>query len=85
MIEPTETESKQTLDRFVEALLAIDEEAGRDPESVRQAPRTTPVGRLDEVTAAREPNLSWRRRTSDADGHGKGAHRSAQIVTLLKK
>jgi len=59
MIEPTETESKQTLDRFIDAMRAIAEESKRDPEKVKHAPYTTPVRRLDEVKAAREPNLRW--------------------------
>ncbi len=59
MIEPTETESKQELDLFVEAMRAIAEEAQRDPELVRTAPHTTRVGRVDEVTAARRPILRW--------------------------
>ncbi len=54
MIEPTETESLQTLDAFAEALLQIAEEAREDPDLLHEAPRTTPVGRLDEVKAARE-------------------------------
>jgi glycine dehydrogenase subunit 2 len=57
MIEPTETESLETLDRFVEVMLGIAELARTDPEQLRQAPRTTPVGRLDEATAARRPDL----------------------------
>jgi glycine dehydrogenase subunit 2 len=60
MIEPTETESLETLDAFVAAMRQIAEEARRDPEVVLNAPRTTPVGRLDEVGAARKPNLRWR-------------------------
>ena len=59
MIEPTETESKETLDRFAEAMLSIAEEATTNPEQVRRAPHRMPVGRLDEVKAAREPNLRW--------------------------
>jgi glycine dehydrogenase subunit 2 len=59
MIEPTETESKETLDEFVEIMLAIDEETKTKPEFVRAAPHTTPVGRLDEALAARKPNLRW--------------------------
>ncbi len=59
MIEPTETESRETLDRFVDALLAIAEEAKRTPELVRRAPQRMPVERLDEVRAAREPNVRW--------------------------
>jgi len=60
MIEPTETESKQELDLFVEAMIAIAEEAERDPELVRTAPHTTRVGRVDEVLAARKPVLRWK-------------------------
>jgi glycine dehydrogenase subunit 2 len=54
MIEPTETESKETLDRFVEALLKIAEEAHTTPDLLKEAPHDTPVGRLDEVKAAKE-------------------------------
>ncbi len=54
MIEPTETESKQTLDTFVAAMSEIAEEAVNEPELLRTAPHETPVGRLDEVKAARE-------------------------------
>ncbi|MEX1336948.1 aminomethyl-transferring glycine dehydrogenase subunit GcvPB [Hydrogenibacillus schlegelii] len=60
MIEPTETESKETLDAFIAAMRAIAEEAERDPALVRSAPHTTPVGRLDEAKAARQPVLVWR-------------------------
>jgi glycine dehydrogenase subunit 2 len=60
MIEPTETESKPTLDAFVEAMLDIAQEARRDPALVKGAPYLTPVRRLDEVKAAREPVLSDR-------------------------
>ncbi len=60
MIEPTETESLQTLDAFVDALVAVAREAETDPELVRTAPHDTPVTRLDEVTAARKPDLRWR-------------------------
>jgi glycine dehydrogenase subunit 2 len=54
MIEPTETESKQTLDRFVDALLKIAEEAKSDPSLLKEAPHFTPVGRLNEVKAAKD-------------------------------
>jgi glycine cleavage system P protein (glycine dehydrogenase) subunit 2 len=57
MIEPTETESIETLDRFAEVMLEIAEAARTDPESLKRAPLTTPVGRLDEATAARRPDL----------------------------
>lgn len=59
MIEPTETESKETLDAFVDALLRIAQEAKEDPELLHQAPHTAPVRRLDEVRAARQPKLRW--------------------------
>jgi glycine dehydrogenase subunit 2 len=60
MIEPTETESRQELDAFVDAMMAIDAEARRDPEVVLKAPHTTPIRRLDETAAARTPVLRWR-------------------------
>ena len=59
MIEPTETESKHTLDHFIAALRAILAEAAATPDLVRTAPHTTPIGRLDEATAARRPVLVW--------------------------
>ncbi|MCL8208530.1 MAG: aminomethyl-transferring glycine dehydrogenase subunit GcvPB [Actinomycetia bacterium] len=60
MIEPTETESRQTLDAFADALIRVAEECARDPDTVRTAPHRTVVARLDEVAAARQPNLRWR-------------------------
>ena len=60
LIEPTETESVETLDAFADALIAIAAEAESDPDMVRGAPHTAPVKRLDEATAARQPNLRWR-------------------------
>jgi glycine dehydrogenase subunit 2 len=60
MIEPTETESRQTLDAFADALIRIVHECRTDPDLVRSAPHTTVVGRLDEVAAARRLNLRWR-------------------------
>jgi glycine dehydrogenase subunit 2 len=60
MIEPTETESKESLDEFAAALLRIAEEARSEPELLHGAPTTTPVGRLDEVAAARNPVLCYR-------------------------
>jgi glycine dehydrogenase subunit 2 len=60
MIEPTETESKPTLDAFADAMLAIAAEAQRDPDLVKRAPHDTPVRRLDEVKAARELVLTDR-------------------------
>jgi glycine dehydrogenase subunit 2 len=60
MIEPAETESRQTLDAFAEALIQVAEECRTDPDLVRGAPHDTVVTRLDEVAAARKPNLRWR-------------------------
>ncbi len=59
MIEPTETESKQMIDEFCDALLAIAEEAKSAPELLKQAPVRAKVKRLDEATAARKPILRW--------------------------
>ena len=64
MVEPTETESKETLDAFAEALLQVAQEAEDDPDLLHEAPVTTPVRRLDEAKAARELRLRW---GSDAD------------------
>lgn len=61
MIEPTETESKDTLDAFVTAMRAIADEVATDPSKVTSAPHATPVGRVDETTAARKPILRWRK------------------------
>ena len=60
LIEPTETESKQTLDAFVAAMKEILAEARSRPQLLKTAPHTTPVRRLDEVKAAREPDLAWK-------------------------
>jgi len=60
MIEPTESEPREELDRFVGALKVIADEARRSPDKLRSAPTATAVGRLDEVKASREPILSWR-------------------------
>lgn len=60
MIEPTETEDKETLDRFIESMVKIAQEAKENPEKVKSAPHTTVVGRLDEALAARKPNLRWK-------------------------
>ncbi|MBI3009660.1 MAG: aminomethyl-transferring glycine dehydrogenase subunit GcvPB [Candidatus Omnitrophica bacterium] len=59
MIEPTETESRETLDAFAKALRQIIQEAQQSPEILRNAPQNLQVGRVDEVKAAREPNLRW--------------------------
>ena len=59
MIEPTETESREALERFAEAMISIADEAERDPELLRSAPHSSPIGRLDEPDAARHPLLRW--------------------------
>ncbi|HVN85582.1 MAG TPA: aminomethyl-transferring glycine dehydrogenase subunit GcvPB [Candidatus Binatia bacterium] len=61
MIEPTETESKETLDEFIAAMRTIAREARESPDTVRNAPTRTPVSRLDEARAARHPVLRWRK------------------------
>ena len=61
MIEPTESETRETLDAFIQALREIDREVGETPDLVRNAPHTTPVSRLDEARAARQPDLKWQR------------------------
>ena len=59
MVEPTETETKETLDAFIDAMKAIAGEVEDDPSTVKTAPHNTPVSRLDEATASRRPNLRW--------------------------
>jgi glycine dehydrogenase subunit 2 len=61
MIEPTETESKETLDGFIDIMIQIAKEAEENPEIVQEAPHTTVVGRLDETTAARKPVLRYQK------------------------
>jgi glycine dehydrogenase subunit 2 len=60
MIEPTETESKQELDLFVDAMISIAQEVDENPELVLQAPHSTRTSRVDEVRAARQPILRWK-------------------------
>lgn len=59
MVEPTETETKETLDAFAQALINIAQEARENPDTLKEAPTKTIVGRLDEVLAARQPNLRY--------------------------
>ncbi|MBI2874566.1 MAG: aminomethyl-transferring glycine dehydrogenase subunit GcvPB [Firmicutes bacterium] len=70
MVEPTESESVETLDAFAEAMVQIARDAVTNPEMLRTAPHTTAVRRLDEVAAARNPVLRWKRRDSEK---GEGA------------
>ncbi|MDP6852554.1 MAG: aminomethyl-transferring glycine dehydrogenase subunit GcvPB [Candidatus Marinimicrobia bacterium] len=60
MIEPTESETRETLDRFVSSMLEINESINTNPESIKQCPVNTPVSRLDETKANRELNLRWK-------------------------
>jgi glycine dehydrogenase subunit 2 len=60
MIEPTESESKEELDLFIDAMQQIAREAEENPELVRSAPHATRISRLDETTAARKPVLRWK-------------------------
>src|SRR5258708_25947257 len=67
MIEPTESESKEECDLFIDAMKSIAEEAATNPEIVKTAPHTTRVRRLDEVGAARKPVLRWKPTTSRSE------------------
>ncbi|MFN6204598.1 MAG: aminomethyl-transferring glycine dehydrogenase subunit GcvPB [Acidobacteriota bacterium] len=66
MIEPTESEGREEIDLFIDALKSIAREARENPELVKKAPHQTRIGRLDEATAARKPVLRWRPATSAA-------------------
>ena len=68
MIEPTETESKESIDAFIDAMKAIAKEAEGNPSLVQQSPHTTPISRLDEAKAARQPNLRWSAHKKNSDG-----------------
>ncbi len=65
MIEPTECESKETLEYFIEVMKSIAREVDEDPEVVKSAPHYTPNSRLDEARAARRPDLGWKRASAD--------------------
>ena len=60
MIEPTESETKEKLDEFIETMIQIAHEAETDPQKVISAPHTTPVKRVDETLAARHPDLTFK-------------------------
>ena len=66
MIEPTETESKETLDAFIDVMIQIAKEVEDNPEIVQEAPHTTVIGRLDETVAARKPVLRYERELQNA-------------------
>ena len=67
MIEPTENESKETIDGFISIMRRIAEEAKNDPELVKSAPHTTPIGRVDDVLAAKHPVTTYKQMVDDAD------------------
>ena len=68
MVEPTETESRETLDAFVEVMTRIHREALENPEVLKQAPTRASVRRIDQVLAARHPVVRWRRDAAPAGG-----------------
>ena len=65
MIEPTENESKQTIDAFIATMHRIAEEARTEPDTVKSAPHNTPIGRVDDVLAAKHPVLTYRQMTAE--------------------
>ena len=67
MIEPTENESKETIDAFIEVMRLIANEAKTDPEMVKSAPHTTPIGRVDDVLAAKHPITTYKQLVNDHD------------------
>ena len=73
LIEPTETETKAELDAFVAAMVAIRKEAREDPERVKTSPHHLPVGRVDDVKAARDLDLAWRGQVGGDAAEGAGA------------
>ena len=77
MIEPTETEARETLDAFCEAMLAIAREAKDDPQLLHDAPHHRPVQRLDEVRAAKQPVVRFQFEAHPAD-HGTGGARQLE-------
>jgi glycine dehydrogenase subunit 2 len=84
MIEPTESESKEECDLFIDAMRSIAEEAASDPELVKTAPHSTRVSRLDEVTAARKPILRWdpgRQRAAAAAAKEDGQPKAKKLAT----
>lgn len=76
MIEPTETESKEVLDKFADVMIEIAGEAETNPQAVLDAPTKTPIRRIDEVLAARKPNLRW-----TPGGSAAPALKNAQLTT----
>lgn len=71
MVEPTENESKDELDRYIDVMLKIANEAEEDPEIIKSAPHNAPIGRVDEVYAAKNMLLSWRMYKQKCEAEGK--------------
>ena len=67
MIEPTENESKETIDGFIGVMRQIAQEAKDDPDVVKSAPHLTPIGRVDDVLAAKHPIVTYKQLIHDAD------------------
>jgi glycine dehydrogenase subunit 2 len=83
MIEPTETETKERLDHFADVVKAILAEAADDPEIARTAPHTTPVRRLDEAGAAKNPVVRWRADDVNPGDPGRAAEHPASGTGAL--
>ncbi len=85
MIEPTESESKEECDLFIDAMRSIAEEAATNPDLVKTAPHSTRVRRLDEVGAARKPILRWdpTRQESDPNAKHKSKHKHLEPAPLI--
>lgn len=84
MIEPTESESLEELDLFVDAMQSIAREAEEDPELIKTAPHSTRVSRLDETAAARKPVLRWKRDRTQGGG-GRENHLTAENAEVAEK
>jgi glycine dehydrogenase subunit 2 len=82
MIEPTESESKEECDYFIEAMKSVAEEAEIDPELVKTAPHTTRIRRLDEVAAARKPILRWKPSQAQQSDEQTTAHRKVHTPAI---
>ena len=67
MIEPTENESKETIDGFIKVMRNIAEEAKNEPELLKSAPHNTPIGRVDDVLAAKHPIVTYRQILADGE------------------
>ena len=85
MVEPTESETRETLDAFIQAMRDIDREADLSPHVVKEAPHTTPVSRLDEARAARQPNLRWQPGDPPTKVPGQPPPKPSTLAALAEK